>query len=195
MTKKCYRYFGGFLEAQERWLNKMALSGYRLVRTKSLLYEFEECDLSKMHYLVEFIGEKSPVNANDYYNFLVDLGYTVFYKNINLNYSIGKIRYRPWADKGGRISTNSTTFNKEILIVGKENDGSTFQLHTTYEDKARYYQTVRNPWLTIFLLFLVCGVASKSILFFIFSLLALVPVLLYQVAILNNKRQALTHEE
>ena len=43
MSKKKYRYFFSFLEGQERWLNKMAGEGYRLVRTAKLMYEFEPC--------------------------------------------------------------------------------------------------------------------------------------------------------
>ena len=67
------------------------------------------------------------------------MGYSVFYKNINLNYSVGKVRWRPWAEIGGRIATNTTTFNRELLIVEKENDGKPFELHTSYEDRANYY--------------------------------------------------------
>ena len=32
MSKKCYRFFGGLLTAQEHWLNKMSEKGYRLIR-------------------------------------------------------------------------------------------------------------------------------------------------------------------
>ncbi len=42
--KRQYRFFGGLLNAQEKWLNKMAGNGYRLVRVGKLLYEFEECE-------------------------------------------------------------------------------------------------------------------------------------------------------
>ena len=39
MSKKCYRFFGGLLNAQAKWLNKMSEKGYRLVRTgNALLY-------------------------------------------------------------------------------------------------------------------------------------------------------------
>ena len=41
MSKKCYRYFGGLLQKQEDWLNKMAEQGYRLIRVDKMLYEFE----------------------------------------------------------------------------------------------------------------------------------------------------------
>ena len=44
MSKKCYRFFGGLLNAQAKWLNKMSEKGYRLVRTGRMLYEFEKCN-------------------------------------------------------------------------------------------------------------------------------------------------------
>ena len=129
MSKKCYRFFGGLLTAQEHWLNKMSEKGYRLIRAEKMLYEFEACKPDQVKYCVEFIGQKSKANASDYHEFLEGMGYKVFYKNINLNYSVGKVRLRPWAEKGGRIATNATTFNRELLIVEKDNDGKPFELH------------------------------------------------------------------
>ncbi len=84
MSKKCYRFFGGLLNTQEKWLNKMSEKGYRLVRTGKLLYEFEKCETDEVTYCVEFIGEKSKESSIDYANFLEDMGYKVFFKNINL---------------------------------------------------------------------------------------------------------------
>ena len=132
--KKCYRFFGGLLIAQANWLNKMSEKGYRLVQTGKMLYEFEECKPNQVKYYVEFIGHKTKDDAKDYYDFLEGMDYKVFYKNINLNYSIGKIRWRPWAEKGGRIATNNSTFNRELLIVEKKNDGKPLELHNSYED-------------------------------------------------------------
>lgn len=66
MSKKCYRFFGGLLNAQAKWLNKMSEKGYRLVRTGRMLYEFEKCNPDEVTYCVEFIGEKSKENATDY---------------------------------------------------------------------------------------------------------------------------------
>jgi len=40
VNKKAFRYFGGFLKAQERWLNRMAAQGFRLVRTTRMMYEY-----------------------------------------------------------------------------------------------------------------------------------------------------------
>lgn len=194
MNKKCYRFFGGLLATQEKWLNKMSEKGYRLIRTGKLLYEFEECKPNQVKYCVEFIGEKSKRNSADYKAFLEDMGYTVFYKNINLNYSVGRVRWRPWAEKGGRIATNATTFNRELLIVEKENDGKPFELHTSYEDKASYYSNLRNPWLLLLLLFGLLGVINRSFVAVIIALVSLIPVIVYQVQIMRLKREANTKE-
>lgn len=106
MSKKRYRFFGGLLEKQANWLDKLPEKGYRLVRTGKLFYQFEKCRPNQVRYCVEFIGEKSKDNSKDYHGFLENMGYKVFYKNINLNYSAGKVRWRPWTEKGGRIATN-----------------------------------------------------------------------------------------
>lgn len=82
-----------------------------------MLYEFEECNPGSVEYRVEYIGSKSKSNGQEYFQFLEEMGYKVFFKNINLNVSVGKVRYRPWAERGGRVAANSTTFNKELLIV------------------------------------------------------------------------------
>lgn len=180
--------------AQEKWLNKMSSRGYRLIRTGKMLYEFEQCNPNEFQYRIDFIGEKSKTGANEYGSFLEDMGYKVYFKNINLNYSVGKVRWRPWAEKGGCIATNTTTFNRELLIVEKKNDGKTFELHTSYEDKARYYTNLRNPWLLILILFGAFGIAQRSVLFLILAVLSLIPVLIYQVNIIKIKREAKMQE-
>lgn len=194
MNKKFYRFFGGLLTAQENWLNKMSEKGYRLIRTGKLLYEFEECKPGQFQYCVEFIGQKSKQNARNYHDFLEEMGYSVFYKNINLNYSVGKVRWRPWAEKGGRIATNATTFNRELLIVEKENDGKPFELHTSYEDKESYYSNLRNPWLLLLLMFAVFTVVNQSVILGILTLISLIPVIVYQSQIMKNRREAKTKE-
>lgn len=186
---KKYRFFGSFLKAQEKWLNKLSSQGYRLVRTGKLLYEFESCSPNEVQYCVEFIGEKSHENAEDYRHFLEDLGYKVFYKNINLNYSIGKVRIRPWAEKGGRIATNSTTYNRELLIIEKENDGKPFEIHTSKDDLVWYYSKLRNPWLCFLIIFGALGVIYTSIAFGACAAAALFPVILYQSKIAKIKKE------
>ena len=145
-TVRKARYFAGFIDAQRNWLNKMAAKGYRLVKCGRLFYEFEICEPSEYVYQIEYIGDKSKSDGKDYAAFLEDMGYTVFYKNINLDFSTAKLVYRPWANKGGRISTTGSTLFKELLIVEKENDGTEFRLHTEKEDRIEYYKRLSHPW-------------------------------------------------
>ncbi len=190
MSKRCYRYFGGLLTAQENWLNKMSKKGYRLVRTGKVLYEFEDCKPDQVRYYVEFIGHKSVEHAKEYYSFLEEIGYQVFYKNYNLNYSAGKVRWRPWAEKGGRIATNAGTFNRELLIVEMENDAKPIELHTSYEDKEKYYSNLRNPWLFMLLMFAVSAMITRSVLFGAAALTVLFPVILYQTQVMKMRCEA-----
>lgn len=186
---KKYRFFGSFLKAQEKWLNKLSAQGYRLIRTGKLLYEFERCAPNEVQYCVEFIAEKTHSNSEDYCSFLEDLGYSVFYKNINLSFSIGKVRYRPWAEKGGKIATNSTTYDRELLIVAKKNDGRPFELHTSKDDLIRYYCKLRNPWLCFLLMFGALGLIYNSIVFGFFAAISLFPLIIYQSIIIKTKKE------
>ena len=171
MSKKCYRFFGGLLTVQKNWLNKMAEKGYRLIRTGKLLYEFEKCKPGQVQYCVEFIGQKSKANAEDYHDFLEEMGYSVFYKNINLNYSVGKVRWRPWAEE-------------------KENDGKPFELHTSYEDRANYYSNLRNPWLLLMLMLVAFATVNRSVILGIVAVIFLIPVIIYQLQIMKNRHEA-----
>lgn len=190
MSKKCYRFYGGLIASQEKWLNKMAKNGYRLIRTEKLLYEFEECKPGLYQYCVEFIGQKSKESANDYARFLEDCGYRVFFKNINLNWSIGKVSVRPWSEQGGRIATNSTTFNRELLIAEKENDGKPFELHTTYEDKKDYYKNMRKPWIFLFIVSAVLGIAMRQLVWGVLAAISLVALIVFQLELRKLKREA-----
>lgn len=194
MNKKCYRFFGGLLVAQANWLNKMANKGYRLLRTEKLLYEFEPCIPGKYQYQVEFVGQKTRESADDYARFLEDCGYRTMFKNINLNYSVGKAVWRPWAEPGGQIATNATTFNHELLIVEREANGNNFELHTTYEDKMAYYRNLRRPWLFILLVSAVLGIAMKTWVWGIFAVISLAGVLVYQIELVKLQKQSESKE-
>lgn len=190
--KKYCRFFGGFLDTQEDWLNKMAQKGYRLIRTEKMTYDFEECQPGEYQYAVEFVAHHSFKNEKEYRSFLEELGYKVFYKNINLNLSIGKIKWRPYGSGMGQISTNPGNYNKELFIVEKKNDGRPFNLHTTNYDKANYYKPLRNAWLTIVAMLLAFAVwiyfdnsyVSKGVIAFgLLGLLCSIPALKYQKSI------------
>lgn len=194
MSKKCYRYYGGLLVSQANWLNKMAEKGYRLIRTGKMLYEFEKCTPGQYQYCVEFIGQKSKESAADYAYFLENVGYRVFFKNINLNWNVGKVVVRPWAEQGGRLATNRTTFNRELLIVEKETDDKPFELHTTYEDKANYCRQMRRPWLYLFLVSVVLGILMYTWVWGVFGAISVVRLFMCQIELFRLNKQAKTKE-
>lgn len=194
MRIKKYRYFGGMLAAQEKWLGRMAQKGYRLAATGTAVYEFEPCKPGQVQYKVEFIGHMPQQRAQDYCSFLQDMGYRVFYKNMNLNWSAGRLRWRPWADKGGKFASDGGTFGRELLIVEKKNDGRPFELHTSLEDKALYFHTLCRPWAFLFLTFTVFGLLCRSYLFGLVALLSLGPAVFYRVQAIKFKKQAKTEE-
>lgn len=155
MRIKKYRYFFSFIDAQEKWLNNMAGLGYRLIDTKKLKYEFEESNTNEYEYCLEFIGNKSNKQINEYKLFLEQMGYNVFTKNINLNYSIGKISWRPYSRGIGQIATSPGSFNKEILIIEKKRDGKPFNIYSNYEDLINYYKPFRNMNLSLLIIDLI----------------------------------------
>lgn len=161
MSKTVIRYFVDFTEKQEKWLNEMAMRGFRLTSCGKLTYTFEQCATSEYQYRVEFAGEKSYSKHKDYKRFLEDLGYRVIPKNINLNWSVGKVRVRPWAEGTGKIATSPGAYNKEVLIVEKRNDGKPFELHTDAEDSAANFKILRNSYLWT----AIVGLAGAAFLF------------------------------
>jgi|LSQX01.2.fsa_nt_gb hypothetical protein len=160
MSKRVYKYFYGFLDAQQHFLNRMSSQGWRLIKTGKLSYDFEPCEKNAYQYCIDFVAPKSSSTSRDYQQFLEDMGYRVMTKPVNVNWSIGKVRLRPWGDGRGKFSTNPGTFNNELFIVEKKNDGTPFQLHTTSEDKLSYYRSMFFVWMTITALLLFLTLSS-----------------------------------
>jgi len=192
MIKK--RYFAGFMKTQADWLNKMAAQGYRLTDAGMLDYRFAQCSPGQYQYHVEYVGYLPWARIQEYKAFLEEMGYRVWYKNINLNYAAGKVYWRPGAEKGGRIGTSGTTLNKELLIVEKVNDGTPFELHTTLEDRLRYTKRLCAPWLWMLVVFLAAGVLTRNPGFLIVAAVFLIPVLYFWKEILSLKKEADTAE-
>lgn len=149
MTKKVYRFYSMFLEKQEMFLNKMAGEGWRLIKTTRLSYTFEPCTPNEYEYQVLYIGNKAQKDNKDYRAFLQKMGYDVFVKAANLNYSVGKIRWRPTADNLVNFATNPGAYNKEIIIVGKKRGDQPLEVYTTHSDRADYYGKVRNVHISL----------------------------------------------
>lgn len=194
MIKTINRWFGGAMKAQVKWLNGMADKGLRLSGTTIAGYVFEECQPGKVEYAVEFVGHLSRERADEYARFLEGLGYRTFFKNLNLDWNMGKVEVRPWAEKGARLARNGTTYNRELLIVEKERDGRPFELRTTVEGKLAYAKKLVLPWVWFFAVFAVLAVSLRSWPFAIPAGLALVVIVIYLVRIAKLKKESRINE-
>lgn len=193
--EKRYRYFWTLLAAQSRWLNRMADRGLRLSRTEKLLYEFQPCAPGQYRYCVEFVAHLSREKAEDYARFLEDCGYRTWFKNANLDWNVGKVVGRPWAEPGGRLASNATTYNRELLIVEKENDGKPFRLHTALEDQIRYRKAQRRPALFLLAVMVPLAALTRSWPAVLFAALALAVLIRHQLALAGLKKQEALGEE
>lgn len=146
MSKTVFRYFLDFLDGQEKWLNSMAERGYRLKKCGRMAYTFDECKPNEYEYAIEFVGDKAYSKAKDYRRYLESMGFHTFTKNINLHFTLGKARWRPYAKGMGQIATSPGGFNKELLILEKKRDGKPFELHTNVNDKLNTYKSVRRAY-------------------------------------------------
>lgn len=162
MSKRIFRYFFDFIDGQEKWLNNMAQRGFRLKTCGKASYLFEECEPNEYEYIVEFVGEQSNSKARDYQKYLEGMGFRTFTKNINLNFSFGKVRWRPYAKGMGQIATSPGGYNKELLIVERKRNGKPFDLHTNVKDKLNAYKTIKRSYIYAVLL-LICFFAITFI--------------------------------
>lgn len=194
MSRTVNRWFGWSQKAQVKWLNKMADKGFRLSGTTVAGYVFEACRPGEVEYAVEFVGCFSREKADEYALFLEGLGYRTFFKNLNLNWNVGKVEVRPWAEKGARLSRNETTYNRELLIVEKERDGKPFQLRTTAADRLAYAKMAVKPWIWFFAAFAVCGLLLRSWPFAIPAGLALIVIVIFLGKIAKLKKESRINE-
>ena len=195
MRYKKVRFFGCLLSLQEKWLNRMSQQGYHLINTSRAIYEFETCTPGEYQYKIDYIGHRSRESSDKYVEFLQSLGYVVFFKNINLNYSLAKVQFRPWAESGGKLSTPKTTLNKELLIVEKKNDGKPFELYTTLDDKLALYKSAQSPWIFFFFIFMIMAVLMKSFIYSSLAITCLIIVIVYWFPIYKIIKERRTRED
>lgn len=144
------------------------------------------------------ISDKSYKESKDYKLFIEEFGYRTFYKNLNLNYSLLKFKFRPWAKGAGKFATNPGLYNKELLILEKKNDGKPFNLHTDTQDTINYYTRIRNMYLCPIILFAISLFPKSNsnskyfalILIFIF----LVPFIEYSKIVYKYKKSKKLYE-
>lgn len=146
MSKMVFRYFFDFLDGQEKWLNSMAARGHRLKKCGRMTYSFDVCKPNEYEYAIEFVGDKSYAKATDYRRYLESMGFRTFTKNINLNFSYGKVRWRPYVKGKGQLAASTGGLHRELLILEKKRDKNPFELHTDVADKLNTYKLIKGAF-------------------------------------------------
>lgn len=182
---KCYRFYGVFITAQEKWLNEMAMKGYRLSHTGKLLYEFEECEPGRYEYKIEYVGQQSRESVQNYKFLLESRGYRVFYKNVNLDYSIGKVQLQPWADKEAWIATNANILNRELLIIEKEIEIDVDGKDILNQSRLKYYRRMRNLYFLLLFIFIIADIIRPTLVFTIFTAITCVSFAFFQIQLMK----------
>lgn len=160
-----YKFFGPMLRMQEKWLNRMSLRGWRLADTGKLSYTFEPCEPGEYQYAVDFVGNMSRAHGADYAEFLAGCGYRTWFKNVNLQWSCGKVRWNPAGEPGARIISDRTTLDREILIVERRAKESPFRLYTTVEDELEALRDMRSRNLYPAIIFAALGALAIALKF------------------------------
>lgn len=110
------------IEGREKYLNHIANEGYRLVKSGSIIHEFEKTN-SDHRYAVEYIGYMNNKERKKYTEFLNSMNLKVFTAPLNIGkFSFGNVKLRPYNSPKSMIATSPGMINKEILII--ETDGS-----------------------------------------------------------------------
>lgn len=110
------------IEGREKYLNHIANEGYRLVKSGSIIHEFEKTN-SNYRYAVEYIGYMNNKERKNYTEFLNSMNLKVFTAPLNIGkLSFGNVKLRPYNSPKSMIATSPGMINKEILII--ETDGS-----------------------------------------------------------------------
>ena len=118
----------------------------------------------------------------------------MFRKNINLDYTVGKVRFRLWAGRGGKTAAHADASSGELLIVEKVSDGKPFERHTAYEDKQKNCKDRRKAWGFLFVWFVLGGVVFRHNVWWLFAAAALAALIAFQVELAELKKQGKIQE-
>ena len=84
------------IEGREKYINQIASEGYRLVKSGSILHEFEKTNLD-YKYSVQYVGYMSNTERKKYSDFLKEMNFKVFTAPLNIGkFSLGNVKLRPY---------------------------------------------------------------------------------------------------
>ena len=143
-----FKLFLNPVEDQERWLNNMSRQGYRLSHVGNTFYYFEKGDPGQYQYAVQYVANKSLPELQDYERFLEESKIRWIEKAGSVGkFSLGNLRWRPYADSGARIASSGDMIQKEFLILERKSEETPFQVYTAVEDQIEAMKVRRKPYV------------------------------------------------
>lgn len=134
--KRYIRFFFNPIEDRERFLNDMASKGLQLEESGTLVHKFSESNTSNIHYSVQYIGNVSNRERQDYMDFVRNLNLRVFFAPFNVGkFAIGNVKYRPFNKGFSSVVTAPGMINREIMIIESKGDD---QIPVFTDGESRY---------------------------------------------------------
>ena len=144
MNKKYNRLF--LLDAvygQEKWLNKMAQRGLRLVSVNYTAYEFETCDPGQYEYHIEVVKGKTKEEILDRQRYLARRGIKSIPKSISNNRTVGNAKAHSIGSGESQVVIVPDLKLPELLILERTKDSKEFEIHADTAVRDKYYQRLR----------------------------------------------------
>ncbi len=158
--KKFIKFFFNPIEDRELYLNDMASKGFQLEKSGSIVQKFSKSEKANIHYTVQYIGNMSNKERQEYMDFVESLNLRVFFAPFNVGkLAIGNIKYRPYNRGRSSLATTSGMINREIMII--ESNGNE-KIPVFTDDSSKYDDLLRRkaPYrylALVSLLFIVLG--------------------------------------
>ncbi|MDU5230407.1 MAG: DUF2812 domain-containing protein [Anaerococcus sp.] len=133
------------IEGREKYINSIASQGYRLVKSGSILHEFEKTN-SDYKYAVQYIGYMTNKERKEYSEFLNNMNFKVFSAPLNIGkISFGNVKLRPYNYPKSMIATSPGMINNEILII-ESSEGKEIPIFTDSSSKDEYLKRRKLPY-------------------------------------------------
>lgn len=159
--KKCIKIFFNPIEDRELYLNDMASRGFQLEESGSIVQKFSKSEKPNIHYTVQYIGNMSNKERQEYMDFIQSLNMRVFFAPFNVGkLAIGNMKYRPYNKRRSSFATTSGMINREIMII-ESNGNEKIPVFTDESSKYDDLLSRKTPYKYLALaslLFIVLGI-------------------------------------
>ena len=130
-------------DGQEKWLNKMAQRGLRLLSVNYTTYEFESCQPGEYEYHIEVVKGKTKEEILERQKYLARRGIKSIPKSISNNRSMNQAKGHSIGSGSDQIVMVPDLKLPELLILERTKDSEEFEMRSDTAFRSKYYQRLR----------------------------------------------------